>query len=104
MKRYTDERTGRRDGVHLYGSSGRNAYTKSVLNILNKTISPSQYSEQPPTPTPSVPPPSSAPEDPAYHSSCPQAQYINGNKNMNNGNKKMNNGTKNMNNRSKKWQ
>ena len=32
--RYRDTKTGKFDGVHLYGSSGRKAYTVSVLNIL----------------------------------------------------------------------
>ena len=32
--RYREFKTGRYDGIHLYGSSGRKAYTKSVLNIL----------------------------------------------------------------------
>ena len=32
--RYRHTRTGRFDGIHLYGSSGRKAYTNSVLNIL----------------------------------------------------------------------
>ena len=32
--RYRETKTGRYDGIHLYGSSGRKAYTNSVLNIL----------------------------------------------------------------------
>ena len=32
--RYRDTKTGKFDGVHLYGSSGRKAYTVSVLDIL----------------------------------------------------------------------
>ena len=32
--RYRHTKTGRFDGVHLYGSSGGKAYTKSVLDIL----------------------------------------------------------------------
>ena len=32
--RYRESRTGRFDGIHPYGSSGRKAYTRSVLNIL----------------------------------------------------------------------
>ena len=32
--RYRHTKTGRFDGVHLYGASGSKAYTKSVLNIL----------------------------------------------------------------------
>ena len=32
--RYRHTKSGKFDGIHLYGSSGRKAYTKSVLNIL----------------------------------------------------------------------
>ena len=32
--RYRETKSGRYDGIHLYGSSGRKAYTLSVLNIL----------------------------------------------------------------------
>ena len=32
--RYTDESSGRYDGVHLYGPNGKYAYTASVINIL----------------------------------------------------------------------
>ena len=32
--RYRHTKTGRYDGIHIYGSSGRKAYTNSVLNIL----------------------------------------------------------------------
>ena len=31
---YTDEKSGRYDGVHPYGCAGRKAYTESALNIL----------------------------------------------------------------------
>ena len=34
--RYRETRTGRFDGLHLFGSSGQKAYTNSVLNILKK--------------------------------------------------------------------
>ena len=34
--RYRNIQTGAFDGVHLYGSSGRKAYTRSVLNILKQ--------------------------------------------------------------------
>ena len=55
--RYRDTKTGRFDGVHLYGSSGSKAYTQSVLNILKsaKVVS----------------------EDFDFHHSCPQAMYRN---------------------------
>ena len=32
--RYKHTKSGRFDGIHLYGSSGGKAYTKSMLNIL----------------------------------------------------------------------
>ena len=32
--RYRHTKSGRFDGIHMYGSSGRKAYTRSVLNIL----------------------------------------------------------------------
>ena len=53
--RYRETKTGRFDGIHLYGSSGQKAYTLSVLNILKaaKLTSP----------------------DFEYHQSCPQFQY-----------------------------
>ena len=34
--RYRHTKTGRFDGIHLYGSSGRKAYTNSVLDILRR--------------------------------------------------------------------
>ena len=37
-KRYTDDRTKRYDGVHLYGRAGKAAYTESVLNIMLGSI------------------------------------------------------------------
>ena len=33
--RYRVTKTGKYDGIHLFGSSGRKAYTNSVINILN---------------------------------------------------------------------
>ena len=67
MKRYRDEHSGRYDGVHLYGSAGKTAYTASVLNILLssfETPAPAQvHSNQTRQPT----------DD--YHTNCPQAQY-----------------------------
>ena len=55
--RYRHTKTGRFDGVHLYGSSGGKAYTKSVLNILRSAelICP----------------------DFDFHLSCPQTKYNN---------------------------
>ena len=34
--RYRHTKSGRFDGIHLYGSSGRKAYTNSVLDILRR--------------------------------------------------------------------
>ena len=36
--RHTDERTGRYDGVHPYGSTGKTSYTESVVNILLSSL------------------------------------------------------------------
>ena len=53
--RYRETRTGRFDGIHLYGSSGRKAYTQSVLNILRAArVTTEEYD---------------------YHQSCPQYRY-----------------------------
>lgn len=43
--RYRHTKSGKFDGIHLYGSSGRKAYTRSVLNILQsaKITSPSYH-------------------------------------------------------------
>jgi hypothetical protein len=38
VRRCTDERNGRCDGVHLYGRAGKAAYTDSVLNILISSL------------------------------------------------------------------
>ena len=57
--RYRHTKTGRFDGVHLYGSSGGKAYTLSVLNILRSANL--AFSE----------------ED--YHLSCAQYKYQNRN-------------------------
>ena len=53
--RYRETRTGKYDGIHLYGSSGRKAYTKSVLNILKDArVTTEEYD---------------------YHQTCPQYRY-----------------------------
>ena len=57
-QRFTIERTGKYDGVHMYGTSGRVAYTDSVLNILRSSLSLSGR----------------APERDS-HTNCPQAEY-----------------------------
>ena len=64
--RYRHTKTGRFDGVHLYGSSGGKAYTKSVLNILRSAELISQ--------------------DYVFHLSCPQTKYRNRNSNKYQGN------------------
>ena len=59
MKRYTDERTNKYDGVHLYGIAGKTAYTESVLNILLSSFQARQ------------------PANDDDHTSCPQSKYGN---------------------------
>ena len=42
--RYRETKTGKFDGVHLFGSSGQKAYTLSVLNILkNAKLTSDEY-------------------------------------------------------------
>ena len=42
---YKDDRSGRYDGVHLYGSEGRGAFTKSMLEAIHSVLtSPSPLS------------------------------------------------------------
>ena len=70
--RYRQTKTGKFDGIHLYGSSGQKAYTLSVLNILNfAKVTSSDYD---------------------FHQSCAQFQYQSRQlRNMNNkSNKKYN--------------
>ena len=57
-QRYTSERTGKYDGVPMYGILERVSYTESVLNILLSSLSLSGR----------------APERDS-HTNCPQAQY-----------------------------
>ena len=44
---YKDDRSGRDDGVHLYGGEGRTAFTKSMLEALQSVLTssppPSSY-------------------------------------------------------------
>ena len=68
--RYTDGRTGKYDGVHLYSRDGQIAYTQSVLNILL-----SSFHTQPQ---------SQSNKESYDHSKCPQAIYMK-NKNTNKG-------------------
>ena len=62
---YSDDWSGKYDGVHMYGSFGRITYSKSVSNILKDVLSTS-FSD-----TSSV------------HSTCPQTTYQMKNKNKN---------------------
>ena len=41
-ERFTDDRTGKYDGIHMYGSSGKLAYTDSLVNILLSSLETSQ--------------------------------------------------------------
>ena len=60
--RYRESKTGKFDGIHLLGNSGRKFYTLSVLNILNiSELTTQEY---------------------IYHKSCPQAQYTKQQKNI----------------------
>ena len=63
-ERYTDDRTGWYDGVHLYGSSGKTAYTESVLNILLSSLS-----VQDPAPA------NQRQMNDNYHNTCPQSKH-----------------------------
>ena len=55
--RYRHTKSGKYDGIHLYGSSGRKAYTLSVLNILKAAqVTSSEHN---------------------YHQSCAQFKYQN---------------------------
>ena len=75
--RYTDERTNRYDGIHMYGSSGKRAYTASVLAILNKALSPNtEISSLSSRPSSSSPSSCSSSQDKDFHLYCPQAQYM----------------------------
>ena len=64
MERFTDERSGRYDGIHMYGSSGKLAYTDSLSNILLSSLETSS--------------PSFIRAIPAnnYHTQCPQTRYM----------------------------
>lgn len=75
--RYRETKTGRFDGIHLYGSSGRKAYTLSMLRILKESKITSSDFE--------------------YHQSCEQYRYQAGqktyrqqNKNQQTGNRRNN--------------
>ena len=58
--RYRDDRSGKYDGVHLYGSQGKNVYTRSVIQII-RSVLPSSFG--------------SATSSESVHSSCPQSKY-----------------------------
>ena len=64
---YTDVKTGRNDGVHMYGSHGKMAYTKSLVQMFKKFL-PSQSGTASPTLSQS---------SSVFHSPCPQTQYQN---------------------------
>ena len=57
--RYTDERTGKYDGVHLYGRDGQMVYTESVINILLSSLNTQAQFNQ----------------ESANHTSCPQTVF-----------------------------
>ena len=63
LARYKDIKSGRFDGVHLYGPSGQKAYTESIMQILNLAqlvkVNPPKYYEE------------------YDHQTCSQANYQN---------------------------
>ena len=61
--RQTDDRTGKYDGVHYYGSEGRIAYIESVLNILLSSFD--------------SPAPTGSNRNNDSHTRCPQTNYMN---------------------------
>ena len=69
--RHTDKRSGRYDGVHFYGTDGRNAYMESVLNILLSSFH-TQF------PAENVRARQSSVDD--SHTRCPQTNYMNSKK------------------------
>ena len=58
--RYKDDVNGKYDGVHMYGSQGRVAYTMSVLDIIKSSISNRGTNLN---------------SSPSSHSNCEQAVY-----------------------------
>ena len=56
---FKDDNSGRYDGVHMYGSAGKQAYTESVINIL---LSAAQ----------------AIPANNDDHTKCPQTKYQKG--------------------------
>ena len=63
-ERYRDERNNSFDGVHMYGSAGKQVFTESVVNILLSTMSSPITSKITETIS----------ED--FHTRCPQAKYL----------------------------
>ena len=61
--RYTDRKSKRYDGVHMYGESGKKAYTTNVLSIVSACIATQR--------------PGLRPRQDNYHRSCPQTKYRN---------------------------
>ena len=64
LNRYVNEQTGRYDGVHMYGTDGKPAYTESVINIMISSFQ---------TSAPAMPTKMPAND----HKRCPQAKYKN---------------------------
>ena len=61
---HTDEYSGKYDGVHYFSKSGKDAYTRSIINILQtsfQTMPGRQY----------------MPMSEENHTTCPQAMYMN---------------------------
>jgi hypothetical protein len=62
--RYKDDRTGRYDGIHMYGAGAKQAYTHSLLQIFKSFL-----------PSPVV-----SESSPSFHSTCPQTRFMNSRK------------------------
>ena len=60
--RYRDEKTNKYDGVHMYGTFGMRAYTRSLTRILQSVLS-------------TIPSNVSTTMAPINHTTCPQAKY-----------------------------
>ena len=70
LARYTNAYSKKYDGIHMYGTAGRTAYTNSLISILSNHITP-----------PAVGP---RPRQSNYHKSCPQTKYTSEQKKHNN--------------------
>ena len=63
-ERFTDDRSRKYDGIHMYGSSGKLAYTDSLVNILLSSLETSSSLSSRTIPANN------------YHTQCPQTRYM----------------------------